>query len=904
MSRGRGDGPGPQSGAPGIAKAVLRRVAPPHQVEELLGDLEEAHRARRRRRGPLAAGLLSVLDALDMARALLRERIGRGAAPAWPRFSALDFKLGLRMLVKHPGLTAVAGAAMTFAIAVGAGTFEFLRDGMYPRLPLPEGERIVRLHVLDARAGERIGVPVADLRLWREQLGSLVGLGGFRSVGRNLRIGDGPLVPVEGLALSASAFDLAARAPLLGRPLVPADEAPDAPPVVVLGHDLWRSRFAGDPDVIGRVLGLGEEQATVVGVVGEDFRFPQPADLYVPLRLGAGATDGAGDARRVTGFGRLAPGVTLEAAAAELGALGLGAGGDRGAGAAEDTPAVEPFAYPVVSTGGIATDLLFGISALFLAMLMVVVCANVALLLFARAATRESEIVVRSALGASRGRIVAQLFVEAVVLAGVATIAGLGAAAWGLEWALGMVAAGGALPWWIGDTLSPETVACALLLALFGAAIAGVTPALQMTGRRVQRGLQRGAGRGAGVRLGRLWTGIVVGQVALTVVFMPVVMLMGAVYWKVRSAQPGFASEAFLVAELEADGDPARFEAAHRQLRQRLAAEPGVQGVALAEHVWPGWRNETIEIEGTASPADSLWTRRSQQLAVDPGFLELLGARLVAGRGLAAEDAGAEAPVVVVDESFVEVVLGGQNAVGRRIRWVGAPAVRAPDGDPAGPWHEIVGVVADLGLNPHSDLPNRAVVFRPLATSGVTRLSLAARVSGEPEAFATRLRVLALGTDPPLRLEGVQPLAVRMGRPAADYGAWFRVVAGAGAIALLLTLAGIYAVMAFTVSRRTREIGVRVALGGLPRQVAAQVFARAVRHVGYGVAAGGVAIPLFVLAGFQLVEPDPALPPPLGSVAILTGYMAAMMAVCLLACVVPLRRALAVEPTEALTAEG
>jgi predicted permease len=823
--------------------------------------------------------------------------------------SLLDFKLGLRMLVRHPGLTVVGGLAMAFVIAVGAGTVEFLRDTMFPSLPVPGGDRVVRLYVADPQAGARTGVDPVDLVRWKEELGTVASLGGFHATQLVLEFGEGAALPVDAVAVSPEAFEIAPTLPVLGRPLGAGDEDPRAPRVVVVSHGLWRSAFAADPGIVGREVRLGGERATIVGVASEAFVFPEPADVYVPLgleRLAAAQRSGE-PAPRVTGFGRLPPGVTLDAAGAELSALGAGAtipDADR----PHLSPVVAPFAHPVMTVSGIAMNTALAVVALVLIGLMVVVSANVALLLFARAATRESEIAVRTALGASRGRIVGQLLVEALVLAGLATCVGLLLASWGLRWALGVMTAGAdSFPFWVGSALSPSTVGWAGGLALVGAVVAGVIPGLQVSGRDVHGHLQRGAGRGAGPRLGGLWHGIVILQVALTVAFVPVVTTVGDTAHRVASAQPGMAEEEYLVARLSPEGSAHEFASAYRELTDRLAREPWVRGVALTEGVWPGWDwSRPIEVEGMERPPESIHARRSQHFAVEPGYLDLMGTRLVAGRGLTPEDATDERRVVVVNEAFVERVLQGRNAVGQRIRLgdIGEAANPSLGDEPAGPWHEIVGVVEDRLLNPFVDLPHQGVAFRPLAPARARRPTLTLRVAGEPGAYADRLRVLALQLDGGLRLEAPEPLAHRRATPVREYAAWFRVAGGAGAIALLLTLAGIYAVMSYAVSRRTREIGVRAALGGRPLQVAGSVLSRALRQVAYGVLAGGSAIPLGLVVVSRLVEPGPDLPPVPRMAVLLLAYMGVMMGVCMLACVVPLRRALRVEPTEALGAEG
>ena len=839
-----------------------------------------------------------------------KEKVREARVLGWVPGRSLDFKLGLRMLIKHPGLTLVAGVAMAFAIAVGAGTFEFLKDAMYPTLPLDDGDRVVRLQVLDSHAGGPVGVTPVDFAVWREELRSVEALGAFHRVARNLRLGGGTEIPVSGLAVSASAFDLANLPARLGRHLQTTDEAPEAPPVVLLGYNLWQSSFGSDPEAIGQVVRLGDSQATVVGVMPREFTFPLPADFYLPLRLNdlmARARDGE-DVAGLVGFGRLAPDVTLAGAEAELSVVGVGRTSALPEAEEHLTPSVGPFAYSIVTLSGIWANAAFAVTAFLLVFFMVVVCSNVALLLFARAATREGEIAVRAALGATRSRIVGQLFIEALVLTGLSTVAGLWGANAGLKWGLGLVNQGpnGGFPFWIGESLSPMAVAWAILLGVLGASIAGVIPGLQVTGRGLNTSLQKGAGRGSGIRLGGLWTGIVVGQVALMVIFMPVVFAVGSFFWMVQTAETGVADEEYLVARIETQGDLGRFQTDYRELRERLAAEPWVRGVTMTDRIWGVWlSSRPIELEGLASLPGLEDDRISLHLSVEPDFFEVMGARVLAGRQFTAADVDAESPVVV-NESFVEHVLGGRSAVGRRIRFGNA---RDPDGstladESSAVWHEIVGVVSDLGLNPHADLPHRGLVYRPLATDEATRLVMTVRVTGEPERFVNRMRALEVQVNPTLGLIEPQPLDRLRDEAVVAYRAWFIALGAAGAIALFLTLAGIYAVMAFTVSRRTHEIGVRVALGADRRQVAVAVFSRAATQVGYGVLAGGILIPILMLVISPAVEPGPAWPPLIQGTALLTTYMGAMMAVCMLACVVPMRRALRVEPTEAMRVDG
>src|SRR5688572_21906385 len=394
---------------------------------------------------------------------------------------SLDIRLGLRMLRKYPGLTLIGGLAMAFAIWVGAVTFEVATLFVHPTLPLPGGDRIVQLRNWDVEASEEESRTVHDFLVWREALSSVTDLGAYRDVARNLITSDGVARPVLAAEVTATAFRVAPIPALLGRVLAPADELPGAPPVIILGYDVWRTRFASDPGVIGQSVQLGEMRATVIGVMPEDFAFPVAHELWTQLRPEMlDRTPRAGPAISI--FGRLAPGVSLDAAQSELRIVGR-----RMAAEFPDThehlqPGVAPYAKGFTGPG--ASDLKIMASIYFFAlMLVVLVCSNVALLLFARAATRETELAVRSALGASRSRIVMQLFAEALVLGGVAGVVGLVVAAVALDtWAVTFLEANlGRVPFWIDPSLSPATVFYAACLTVLSAVIAGVMPGLKIT---------------------------------------------------------------------------------------------------------------------------------------------------------------------------------------------------------------------------------------------------------------------------------------------------------------------------------------------------------------------------------------------------------------------------------------
>jgi putative ABC transport system permease protein len=835
---------------------------------------------------------------------------------AWVTGMSLDFKLGLRMLVKYPGLTLVGGLAIAFAIATGAATFEFLRQVTDPTLPLRGGDRLVGIRTWDAAANRMEPRVVHDAARWKRELRYVRDVGAFRDVDRNLILADGRGEPVRIAEISASGFRVADVPALLGRTLAEADEEPGAPPVVVIGHDLWRSRFGGDAGVVGRTVRLGAATATVVGVMPPGFAFPVAHGVWTPLPLAALDGDPAlGPAVRV--FGRLAPGATLAQARAEMAALARRAAAEHPETHARLRPAVMPYADSFRNSGMSVLGLMS--INVFLLMLLVLVFGNVALLVFARAATREAEVTVRTALGASRGRITMQLVAEALVLGGAAAAVGLAVAGLALRWGLGVLsfAEEGRLPFWFSDRLSAPTLLYAAALTVLCAVIAGVIPALKVT-RGIEARLRQTSAGGGGVRFGGVWTAVIVAQVAVTVAFPVTAYITRRDGVQIRALDAGFAADRYLSTRLQMDreGPPgeaadtsraaylARFRAASRELERRLDAEPAVAGVTFAT-LLPTMDHpqRRVEVDGggaaAADPAkDAAAGERVSSASVAPNYFEVLGAPILSGRGFNAADAEAGG-VAVVNQAFVRQVLGGRNPVGRRVRFVEPEPSDEPAADTEpGPWLEIVGVVKDLAMTDGSDpAESGAGFYLPAAPGAGFPVRMAVQLRGDPASFAPRLRAVATSVDPRLRLDEILRLDRVQEANLRTIAFWFRVLMGVSAMALLLSLAGIYSVMAFAVSRRTREIGIRVALGASRWRVVAPIFARPLRQVAIGVAAGGV------LTAALLMAASEGGASPRGAV-LLAAHMALMLVVCMFACVVPTRRALRIQPTEALRADA
>jgi putative ABC transport system permease protein len=806
--------------------------------------------------------------------------------------TSLDLKVGVRMLSRYPGITIVGTAAIAVAIALGTLYFEAIDKFQNPLLPIPGAERVVSLHQWDAGAFTEESRMLNDFAEWRREVRTIEELGAAVTFHRNLVTADGNVEPAVGVEVSASAFRLMGTPPLLGRVLTDSDELPSEPPVVVLGHTVWKTRFESDPGVIGTSVKLGSSTATVVGVMPAGFAFPMNHSLWAPLRAD-GSTLAPRSGPSVSVFGRLAAGASLEAANSELAVIGA-----RLSAASPSThehlrPRVAPFAKPLNEGGQMAMirNIMYAVNSVFL-MLLAVMCANVATLVFARTATRNWELTVRSALGASRGRIIGQLFAEALVLATLAALVGLAIAKLALRFGVAKFAESGSLPFWITADISWRTLLYTAALTLVGAAIVGILPALRATRVNINEALRGDAAGRTGLKFGGFWTFVIVAQVAVTVLFLPLVA--GGVFESNRFNQraEGIGAERFLTAGLGLDREEYAFDsvtnAAHArrafdELAQRLAEEPGVLGVAYADRLpVEDQFKYSIEVDTLAgAPAGS--ARRSTLVHVSGGFFSTFGTEVLAGRGFQPLDFESGA-VMVVNQSFARHVFKDVNPIGQRVRIVSGE-VSTVGGET---WYEIVGMVRDFGWQlPRPEeqsamyLPSRPVVGQ--AGQLVVR-------AADPAAFAPRMRRLAADVDPGIRLYEVKGLGDAGGGEAQANWTLTAVAWLVAFIVMLLSAMGIHALMSFTVARRTREIGIRAALGAGPRRIVFGIFSRAFLQIGGGLVVGsGLAYLIGVGSTRQLL--------------LLIGANILMLVVGLVACALPVRRALRIDPSEALRAE-
>ncbi len=811
--------------------------------------------------------------------------------------SWLDWKLGARLLLKYPALTIIGGLSLAAAIAIGAVGIEVADELLYKRLPFPEGGRVVRLEMQDTSASRVEARVLHDFAIWRRSLKTVTELGAARVSERNVLTGEGRVESLRVAEITASAFPLTRVPPLLGRPLQPTDETAGAEPVVVLGYDVWQRQFLHDPAIIGRVVTVGRTPRTVVGVMPPRFGFPHNEQLWVPLPV-QDAPPREGPAVQV--FGRLAKGAGWRDAASELDVVSARSVAEEPTTHAHLRTRVRAFAGRTPGDPLRLEDL--AVHAIVL-LLLGAVSANVATLIFARTAMREPEIVVRHALGASRARVIVQIVTEAFVLALAAAMLGLVVAQTTVRyaWARASQIIGDGLPFWVDLKLEPATIAYALLLALVAAVLIGLLPAVKATGASVQRGLQGITSTGGTMKFGGIWSFIVGAQVAFTLLFVPAAVGIYTNSLDDKSTWAAFPTERYLTFGLRMDNEAsagqggapddgqigARRARAYEELAGRLREEPGVTRVVLADRLLgaqPDW--VALEMQQGGAPPVRLvgnYEGGFAMMSVGAGYHEAFDAGIVAGRGLRAADAGAPNRPVVVNEAFMREV--GSNPVGARIRTIQRGSERE-----LGPWHEIVGVVSNLNTGGDGGGATTSI-YRAASAAEVDPVVVTVRVAADASLLVPRVAVLARGVDPGLQLRDIATLdeVVAQGQRSKSFGT---VVFGSIlAVAVVFSAAGLYALMAVAVARRTREIGIRIALGANPRHVLRSVFARAGRQLGGGIVAGNSLILLLAWSSDSLTAN-------LLVSSMITSVIMAVVGV--LACAAPARRALRVQPTEAL----
>ena len=805
-----------------------------------------------------------------------------------------DFRYALRRLVTDRSLTVMAVVALGLGIGANATVFAIVNAVFIRGLPFEETHRIVNVSSRDLIGGDDQEVSLPDFEDYRQAAVSFSGLAAFTAGGdTNLSDADHAPERVSGSLVTPNTFRLLGQRVLLGRDFLPEDGARGAARSVILGYRVWQDRYAGDPGVLGRVVRVNDEPTTIVGVMPEGMRFPLNSDAWRPLQPTAELD--LRDNRILSTVGRLAPGVALTAAQAELRAL-AGRLRLQYPDTNEHTGAVVQTFNDWANPGDVRLILLTLMGAVVFVLL--IACANVANLLLARSAHRAREVAIRIAQGATRRRIIIQLLLESLALGVVSSVVGLGLAAAGVR-LFDVATADVGKPYWMVITIDPAVGGFLVLVCVGTSILFGLAPALHVSKTPVGVLLQEG-GRtgGGGMRARRVTAALVVVEVTLAVVLLAGAGLMIRSFQALYRLDLGFDPARVLTGQITLVArtypepeDRIRFV---EQLERRLDAMPGLSAASVAS-TFPLFDGLTrsMEIDGRPVP-DETPAPDVTVLAVGGRYFDSLDVPMRRGRALTLEDGRAGAESVVVNARFAARFLPGDDPLGRRIR------LQARGGR-AGPWLTIVGISPSIRQAAFQERDPDPVVYLPYrmhaGSPGASQWPLALQLltEGDPAAFVPQLRAAVQAVAPDLPVFGAQPMSALLRDQRWTFLLFSGMFGVFAAIALVLSAVGIYAVTACSVTQRTREIGIRMALGAQRRQVIRAVMHRALAEVGAGMVMGLVgAFAAGRLIESLLVQTSPADPVTLATV------LAVLVAAVLAACLGPARRAAALDPVEAL----
>ena len=899
MKPGYAEGPKPP---PRLADALLKRALPPGALgESILGDLHEEYGEATDSASLPFPRLWYWRSALGIAGHYSAARVFRRFLP--PRFVSpsrvlpasaflADVRFGLRMVSRTPLLSGISVLTIALGVGLTTQTFSAVHGSILRGLPVPDRDRLMILDENRQELGiESMEMSVHDFLELRALQTSFEDVAAFYQGTVNLA-GDGELPErFAGAYVSDNALTVLGVPPLMGRAFLPGEDDPDASPVVVLGFHVWRNRFGGDPHILGKVIRVNGEASEVIGIMPEGMRFPFNEDLWVTHRMDvAKLPRGGGEDLDV--FGRLRAGVSMQAARAELEAIAAGLAQrfpetNEGVGMGLQRYELRFMPRQIRAVMWVMLLSTFGV--------LLIACVNVANLLLARAATRTGEVAIRTAMGASRWRVVRQLMVESAILAAVGGVAGLALSLWGMRVYEGF-AAGINRPFWIDPALDVPVLLFCLGATAIASLVAGIIPALKASGVEVGETLKDQSRGSSSLRLGRFSSILVVTEIALSAAILVGAAFMILSVVNVSRVELGFDPSHVLtgrVALNEAEyPDPESRDRFFTLLQERVEAETGVRSAALGTHL-PGLGSFSymVGVDGETYATDRDYPVVAHT-TVTRGYFRTFRAEPVLGRDFTAlETRVGGDPVVIVNQSFADHYLEGE-ALGQRVRLGGAASRQ--------PWMTVVGVVPDMhvgggvgGLGDDRLRPER--IYTPKGLYDHLGFALAVRTEGPPEALAARLREIVAELDPnlPLYDVGTQNEALEQATWAFKlFGVQFAVF---GALALFLAAVGLYGVMAFSVNQRRREMGVRMALGAERVSIVGLVLSRGGRQLLMGVTVGllmGAAMgrPMrYVLYGVEASDPLVYLliAATLGS----AGF---------LACIIPARAAARADPVETM----
>jgi putative ABC transport system permease protein len=847
--------------------------------------IEEA----RPRRGRVAG--LWMRAALDAIIAGGAERFSPGPRKPRPRFRwrsvvraiNQDIKYALRMIARQPGMTCVV--VMTLALGIGANSaiFSAVNALLLRPLPYEEPDRLVMLW--EKRPAEGVMdnvVAPADFVDWTKLTASFERMAAMTWVPGDLT-GVGDPVRLRVGAVSPDFFDVFGVRPMLGRTFRPEESFVGRDRVLILGHELWISRFGRDPSVVGRLLSLDGVPHEVIGVLPPTFEFPdETLDVWAPLPLHGGAEPLPRANHQYSVFARLKDGITLEQARTDMDRVGK----------------ILEQQYPATNRGHgawaeslehrlrapVRSSLLLLLGAV--GFVLLIACVNVANMLLAKAAGRRREMAVRAAVGAGRTRLAGQMLTESLVLATVGGAAGLLVAWWGIGLLRQLAPDGVPLLGLSHVRLEPRVVAFTAAVTLATGLLFGLLPAWHLATQDVNASLKDGGRSPGGVRR-RLRVGLVISEIALASMLLVAAGLTLRSFQSVLDLEPGFSTSGILTASISLPGarypNPDAVLQAFAQIEEKLRALPGVTAVGATSHLPLSGRDSRrgVGIEGRTPTPDA--PTRAHPRSITPGYFEAMGITLREGRAFTAADSAAAPMVAIVNDTMARRYWPGASPVGKRIRLAGIDQ-----------WIPVVGVAADSkhwglerAVNPEMYFPETKYV------SSV--LTFVLRSDADPASLAAAVRDRVRAVDPELPLSNVRTMEDVAAASVEARRGGMLLLTVFGALALVLAAAGIHGVMSHLVALRTSEMGIRMTLGASPGSIMSLVLRegalQAVAGLAIGLTGGVLLMRAFRTVLFGVAPADPATLAVVG-----IGLFTAALA----ACVVPARKAMRVDPVTAL----
>jgi putative ABC transport system permease protein len=800
-----------------------------------------------------------------------------------------DIRYAVRSLVHDAGVSAIVIVCLSLGIGVNATLFSLVDGILIQSLPFADADRLLFLTENNERRGIRESdVSYPDLKDFRERTTAFAAIAAID--GRTIALTEG-VEPerFSGAAMTWNMFPVLGVAPILGRHFNPEDDRPGAEPVVMLGHEVWQRRYHGDPSLVGRSVSVNGRPHTVVGVMPPGFMFPEQQKIWIPLAPLAEKDERT--ARNLFTFGRLKPGVDMTRAREDMKSMSAALareypttsdGWSASAGPLSDAFIPDDVRLVLLTMMGAVT------------IVLMIACANVANLMLARASGRQREFCVRAALGAGRARLIKQLLIECVVLGLASAPLGLAIAYVGV-WLLDQAVPPGQVPYYIHWEISARGITYTIVISALTGLVFGLAPALQAGRLNLQEALRDGArGSGQSGKRARLRNGLVIVEVAMALILLVGASLFVRSFLNLQSASPGFDTAPLMTARLFMSGESYATDDQKAQrvedVVRRIEALPGVTSLFASNFVPldAGGGSGHAIVDGRALPKGEeptiLFT------AVTPHLYKTMGLAILKGRDFTDSEGIGTTPVAVINETMAKKLWPDADPVGRRFRLVERDAAE---------WFTVIGVGPDIRMfDMDDDTPDFSVAYVPYRFAGFANIGVTIRAAGDPASLAGAVRGAIRASDstlPIFDLRTMEDLRRQGFWQFRLFGFMFGIF---GAAALFLAGVGVYGVLSFSVSQRTQEMGVRIALGAKQSDVLRLVVRQGVTLAAMGVALGLVgAFGITRVIRSLLYNVTPTDPISFGGVAAFLALIA------VLASYLPARRATNVDPIVALREE-